>query len=98
MRTTRQLQANVRAAKQGDSPPSRAGRPRTPDFVRALRLLDEAVTLLANEDDWAAEIRRFRFCESNQVIEGAADRLADLSGKVDRLRAVYQDDGDVDFE
>ncbi len=92
--TSRELQDEVRAAKQENGLSSKAGRPKTPDFVRAFRLLDEAVALLANEDQWPSETHRFKYYESSRVVETGAGRLTTLLEKVERLRSVLQESGD----
>jgi hypothetical protein len=88
--TTRELQEVVKAR----APSSNAGRPKTPDFVRALRLLDEAVALLGDEAAWPSEFHRFRYYESSQAVDAAAGQVAALTAKIERMRAALG--GEVD--
>ncbi len=72
---------------------SRVGRPKMPNFVRAIRLLEAATTLLEDSEDWEADMTRYTFSASAPIVERANMVLAKLSPTIERLNLlVYGND------
>ncbi len=72
---------------------SKAGRPKIPNFVRGIRLLEEAATLLRDSEELDIEVRRYLLSATVPVLDRANAALLALTPAIERMnRLVYPPD------
>lgn len=75
----------------------RSGRPRIPDFVRALRLMKEAAETAASVDTLFDDVKRFGWCASQMEADGFEAAMATLAKFAENLKETIEGQNAVDI-